>query len=97
MKLVHKKINKHQKGLLDILTFVAGLLLPIATIPQAYDIWVSKKTAGVSLTTWLLYLIASTLFAVYGIKHKEKLLIWTYIPFVIIECFIVVGLLIINT
>jgi uncharacterized protein with PQ loop repeat len=92
MKIVHK--NTQKKKLLDKLTFLSGILLPLATLPQVYDIWVSKQTAGVSLATWSFYLVTSTLFAIFGIKHKEKLLIWTYTPFVIIEAAIIAGLII---
>lgn len=89
-----KTIKKHQHPTLDKLTYVFGVLLPIFTIPQAYNVLVHKETAGVSLLTWGFYLVASSLFAFYGILHKEKLLIITYVPFTIIEAAIVVGLLV---
>lgn len=67
--------------------------MPILTLPQAYSVLVDRQTAGVSLITWSFYLLSSTLFAVFGVIHKEKLLMVTYIPFVIVELAIVVGLL----
>ncbi len=88
-----KVVKKHENKTLDQLTFVTGILLPLLTIPQAYTIVVDKQTAGVSLLTWTFYLFASTLFAVFGIIHKQRLLIVTYVPFTIIELIIVVGLL----
>lgn len=75
------------------MTYTAGILLPIFTIPQAYTVLVNKETAGVSLFTWVFYLISSSLFAVYGIKRREKLLIITYVPFTIVELLIVAGLI----
>ena len=89
-----RPLKKHQNKNLETLTYIAGILLPIFTIPQAYTVLINKETAGVSLFTWSFYLISSSLFAIYGIKHKEKLLIITYIPFTIVELLIVVGLLI---
>jgi len=90
MKVVHKR--KHKSSSLDKLTYICGVLLPISTIPQAYNILVTKESAGVSLFTWSFYLLTSSLFAAYGLVHREKLLIVTYIPFVMVELAIVVGL-----
>ena len=89
-----KVVKKHNQKNLDKLTYITGILLPILTIPQAYTVLVLKQTEGVSLVTWAFYLFSSTLFAVYGIKHKERLLIVTYVPFVIVELLIVIGILI---
>lgn len=90
MKIVKHKNNKPP---LDTITYVVGFLTPIFTLPQMYTVLIRDETAGVSLATWSFYLLSSTLFAVFGIKHKEKLLIITYVPFVIIEALIVIGLL----
>lgn len=89
-----KAIKNYEHPTLDKLTYVFGILLPIFTVPQAYNVLVNKETAGVSLLTWTFYLFASLLFAVFGIIHKERLLIVTYLPFTIIEAAIVFGLLI---
>lgn len=85
--------HKHDNKALDTLTYVIGPLIPLATLPQVYNVLVAKETQGVSLITWGFYLFSSALFAVFGIKHKEKLLIITYVPFVVIETLIVFGIL----
>ncbi|HEX5797275.1 MAG TPA: hypothetical protein VFX86_02700 [Candidatus Saccharimonadales bacterium] len=89
MKLVKKHKNKN----LDQLTYFIGFMIPILTIPQTYNVIISKQTLGVSLATWSFYLFASLLFAWFGIVHKEKLLIITYVPLAILEILIVVGLI----
>jgi uncharacterized protein with PQ loop repeat len=89
VKVIKNTKNKN----LDRLTYIVGIALPISTIPQAYTIIIDKQTAGVSLFTWGFYLLSSSLFAIYGFKHKEKLLIATYTPFVVVELIIVIGLL----
>lgn len=86
-------MKKQKTKTLDQLTFATGLLLPLLTIPQAYTVLIEKETAGVSLFTWTFYLFASLLFATFGIIHKERLLIVTYVPFTIIEAAIVLGLI----
>lgn len=68
-----------------------GFAVPIFTLPQAYNV-VLGKVNGVSLLTWGFYLFASILFATFGIKHKEKLLTYMYLPMAVIETVIVVGI-----
>jgi len=89
-----KPVKRHQNILLDRLTYIAGIALPFLTLPQAYTILIDKQTEGVSLFTWSFYLFASVLFAAFGIYHKEKLLMLTYIPFTFVEAAIVLGLII---
>jgi len=88
-----KKQTKGKNRSLDRLTYVTGIMLPVLTIPQAYMVIMEKETSGVSLLTWSFYLFASLLFAVYGVIHRERLLMMTYFPFTIIEGAIVAGLL----
>ncbi len=88
-----KVVKKHKSKLLDKMTYATGILLPLLTLPQAYNVLIKNETAGVSMVTWAFYLFASFLFATFGIIHKEKLLITTYVPFTVIEAAIVIGLL----
>lgn len=90
MKTV-KTYKKKSNPSLDKLTYVIGFSVPIFTLPQAYNVVVGRVN-GVSLSTWGFYLFASMLFAYFGIKHKEKLLTYMYVPMAMIEAVIVVGI-----
>ncbi|HEY5442155.1 MAG TPA: hypothetical protein VIJ68_01305 [Candidatus Saccharimonadales bacterium] len=79
---------------LDKATMVIGLCMPLVTLPQLFTVWHAKSLAGVSLITWAFYTLQCGIFSVFGIKHKEKPLIFTYIPLFIIELGIVIGLVI---
>jgi uncharacterized protein with PQ loop repeat len=78
---------------LDRVTHLAGAVLPLLTLPQAWAVWAEGRVEGVSLTTWAAYLVVSLLFVVYGARHRSSLLLVTYIPFVVVEVAIVAGLL----
>lgn len=92
MKIMRPKTPARPK-ILDNATYVMAVAIPIATIPQAYEVIIGR-TEGVSLTTWSFYLFASVMFAYFGVKHKEKLLILMYIPMAVIEIVIVAGLIV---
>ena len=77
---------------LDRLTMLIGICMPIVTLPQLFIVLTSHDLHGVSLVTWAFYTLQAGIFAMFGIKHKEKPLIVTYIPLFIIELGIVIGL-----
>lgn len=91
MKITRPRTSTRPK-VLDNATYVMAVAIPVATLPQAYEVIVGR-IEGVSLTTWSFYLFASILFAYFGVKHKQKLLILMYIPMAIIEIVIVAGLI----
>jgi hypothetical protein len=86
--------TKGKNKKLDRITMLIGIGMPIVTLPQLYTVLTSSNLQGVSLITWLFYAIQAGVFAVFGVKHREKPLVITYVPLFIIEFAIVVGLII---
>ena len=76
---------------LDKLTFVAGVVGPFTVLPQIYSIFSTKSAAGVSLVTWLLIFIVTFPWILYGIAHKEKSIIVSFLLWEIANLAVVVG------
>ena len=51
----------------------AGLVSPIATIPQIIKLVYThdEHAAGQSLTTWMVYTVLAMLWAIYGVLNKQ--------------------------
>jgi len=79
---------------LDKLTFVAGVIGPFTVIPQIYSIFSTHSTNGVSLATWLLIFIVTFPWILYGIAHKEKSIIASFILWEIANFLVVIGVFI---
>lgn len=101
----HKRIRKHKKletfpapdplkRFLDKIIFAVGIISPIMTIPQVWTIWVLQNASGVSVISWATYLFTGTIWLLYGIVHKEKPIIVTYILWIILYILIVSGAII---
>ena len=71
---------------------IVAIAEPLMTVPQILQIYVSHNT-GVSLATWTLYLIASLVWLVYGVKTRNKPIIITDILWIIMEAAVIVGVL----
>jgi uncharacterized protein with PQ loop repeat len=78
---------------LDKLTFIVGVIGPFTVLPQIYSIFSTKSAAGVSLTTWALIFIVTFPWILYGVAHKEKSIIVSFILWEIVNLSVVVGVL----
>lgn len=78
---------------LDKLTFVVGVIGPFTVLPQIYTIYSTKSAAGVSATTWALIFIVTFPWILYGMAHKEKNIIVSFILWEVMNATVVVGAL----
>jgi MtN3 and saliva related transmembrane protein len=79
---------------LDKLTFVVGVIGPFTVLPQIYSIFHTHSANGVSLATWLLIFIVTFPWILYGIAHKEKSIIVSFILWEVVNLTVVIGVLI---
>lgn len=81
---------------LNLETFVLtmGIIEPLFTIPQGYNIWIRHDTTGVSLITWIFFVIAALIWFVYGLSIKSKPIIVSYALYFLFNSLIVLGLII---
>lgn len=88
-----EKMKKMEGKLVDDLALLAGIVGPLMATVQAWDIWVGQDASGVSLLTWMTFVMTSMIWLTYGIWHRLKLLIFTYTLWLAVNILIVVGLL----
>jgi len=86
-----KVLVRGKKISVDKLVYIA-LINPIMAIPQLYLI-LRNETAGVSLITWVTFLIVAVVWLFYGLKHRIKPIILVQSAWIIIDSAIVTGLL----
>ncbi len=79
---------------LDKITFVAGIVGPFTVLPQVYQIFSTHQAAGVSATSWILMSIVTFPWIFYGIAHKDKTIIVSFILWEIVNLMVVAGALI---
>ncbi|HVV26241.1 MAG TPA: PQ-loop domain-containing transporter [Candidatus Saccharimonadales bacterium] len=93
-----QKIKQSRKSpyiaFLDKLTFVAGVVGPFTVLPQIYSIFHTHSAAGVSVATWLLIFIVTFPWILYGMAHREKSIIVSFMLWEVVNMTVVVGALI---
>lgn len=76
----------------DRAVYFVGVLGPLMTLPQLYNIWFEHQTEGVSLTTWISYAFISSFWLLYGSLHNEKPIIVTQISWLTIHILVITGI-----
>lgn len=90
------KLTKHSRAkpnkALDKAVLFVAITEPLMTLPQIFQIYHSHSK-GVSVLTWAMYLVASVVWLIYGIKTRNKPIIITDTLWVIVEAAVVVGII----
>jgi uncharacterized protein with PQ loop repeat len=89
-----KDKSSSYKVFLDKLTFVAGIIGPFTVLPQIYSIFSTHSATGVSLVTWALMFIVTFPWILYGLAHKDKAIISSFILWEVVNLTVVIGVLI---
>ncbi len=79
---------------LDKLTFVVGAVGPFTVLPQILTIYGTKSATGVSATTWALIFVVTFPWILYGLAHKEKNIIVSFILWEVMNATVFIGALI---
>jgi len=66
----------------------------LMTVPQVLTIWVGREAGGVSLVSWLSYLLSACLWLVYGIQKRDKTIYFACIGWILLDAAIVVGVIV---
>lgn len=81
------------KRRLDYVMYGVGVFAPLALLPQIIEIYSTKSSAGVSLTTWLLLMGVNVLWMTYGAAHKDNHILLANGLFLCFHVVIVAGLI----
>lgn len=83
-----------KKDAIDYFVNFFMYLSPLFELPQAYDIYSRRNSHTVSLTTWVLFFVASTAWLIYAVRNKLRTLIIIQTIYLIVEAIVVIGILI---
>lgn len=98
-----KHLNKHSQKhhgtlakLFDKSMYVIAIGAPLMTLPQFLQVWQSRHIQGVSLSTWSAYTVFSAMWVIYGLLHKDKVILLSNIPMLILDGAVALGVLLLH-
>jgi uncharacterized protein with PQ loop repeat len=87
----HHEHEKLKRALDKSIIFI-GILSPIMTIPQIYKIFANQSAEGLSLISWVTYIIVGAFWLTYGIAHKERPIILVNVGWMIVNSGTLAGI-----
>ncbi len=92
--LFHQHLDKKSSlRAFDKLMLVFAFAYPLSAVPQIITVF-SGDVAGVSMLSWLSFLMFATVFLIYSMIHKIKPMIITYAIWWLVDAAVVVGIII---
>lgn len=88
--------NSKFRLLVDKGVYVIGFLGILVILPQILNIWIGKNTQGISLVTWLGFLVGSSFWLFYGLIHKEKPIIFINLAVILADLIVIIGLILVK-
>jgi len=66
----------------------------LMTVPQVLTIWIGHNAGGVSLISWVSYLIGACLWFVYGLQKHDKTIYLACVGWVLLDLAVVAGVVV---
>ena len=85
--------KKPKAKLVDKLIYIAVIIEPVVTLPQAIQIFRSGNAESISIFSWLGYDLLTIVWVWYGLAHKDKAIVIYSILSAIVQTSVVVGAL----
>lgn len=90
----HAHMSKRkQRTLLDHVAAAGAFVYPLTGLPQLLLVF-RGEINGVSVMSWLGFLLFSLLFFAYGVVHRIKPIMITNLLWIVIDAMIVTGLIV---
>jgi uncharacterized protein with PQ loop repeat len=90
---IHEQTGLQSTGGLAKVLRVFSVLTMLMTVPQVVTVWTGVAASGVSLVTWLFYLLSAILWLVYGVKKRDKTIYLACMGWILLDAAIVIGVL----
>jgi uncharacterized protein with PQ loop repeat len=83
---------KKKLGVFDTIVIIASFMYPLSGLPQVVQIF-QGTTEGVSLYSWVSFLVFAIIFLTYGLKHRITPMIITNSIWIVVDGLVVIGYL----
>jgi len=85
------KKSSHTFTSLDRVVLFVSVLYPFSALPQILAVF-SGKTEGVSVLSWMVFLVCAGLFLVYGIKRRVPPMIVSNSIWIVMDALVIAGI-----
>ena len=85
-------VKKQQKPkFINRLVYVAAIVEPLCSLPQAYSVWSTRSAGSVSILSWLGFVVMALIWIWYAIVNRERIIFIYQAMFFVIDSSVLVG------
>jgi uncharacterized protein with PQ loop repeat len=98
LHIIRKKNEEPQqqssllKKNMDRIAYPIAILGPLSSFDQVLSIWQEKSAAGVSVLVWTVLLCTSSFWILYGIIHREKIILFGHLVWFVLSAIILIEI-----
>ena len=79
---------------LDRLLPALSAFTMVMTVPQVIAVWERRGASGVSLASWIAYLLSALVWLIHGIRRRDRAIWLACIGWILLDAAVVVGVLV---
>ena len=83
----------HRLTTLDTIVMVVSVLYPLSALPQVVTVF-SGYTEGVSILSWIVFMLCAGLFLLYGVKRRVMPMIISNSIWLVMDGLVIAGIFI---
>ncbi len=91
---VGQSSSSHSVSGLERVLRILSIVTMLMTVPQVVTVWIGRNASGVSLISWVAYLISACLWFAYGIGKNDKTIYLACVGWILLDAAIVIGVII---
>lgn len=85
-------VKRQQKPkLIDRLVYVAAIVDPLFSLPQAYSVWHERSAGSISILSWAGFEVMSAIWIWYAVVHHERTIFIYQVLFFVIDGLVLAG------
>ena len=79
---------------IDVLAYIVSILSLLFTLDQVRIIWIEHHPGGVSFLSWAFYTVSALVWFIYGVVHKDKVILTTNLLWFAFSLLVVIGVVV---
>ena len=91
---VGQSSSSHSLSGLERTLRIFSIVTMLMTVPQVLTVWLGRNASGVSLISWVAYLISACLWFVYGVGKHDKTIYLACVGWILLDAAIVIGVIV---
>jgi uncharacterized protein with PQ loop repeat len=91
-KQLRSKLNKKKMTPLDTIVMLVSVAYPLSALPQAIQV-LQGNASGVSIVSWMSFLVCAALFLAYGLKNRVPPMIISNTLWIVMDSLVVIGII----